>query len=509
MYTLLLVDDASYTRQGILKALPLQQLQITKVIEAEDGIDALRRIHLETPDIILTDVKMPRMDGIEMSLNIRKKHPNCIIIFMSGYSEQSFLRSAIKLRAIHYVDKPIDMDEIINVLQEAVLLCAKQNETLEIIDNHTQHQLLLALTKSKADTNEVNLSLKLINIDAKKVTNALTFIIKLLPEPDIEDELLYHMQQSYLSIVDLFLSGYPLAYLRTFKDSHTLVCHLLQIDKTINLSSKTWQKAIFSKLSTNLNHYKHFIAVGIPVKNYLSLNHSYTSAIISLHQNFFIGVNSTSYSNYLPLKKYSFPPKSLLQFEKCITNKDKLQALNIVNLLSQTYQKHTGTTIPQVKLDYFKFILHLHTEDENLIWNALTNAYTLSELDCFVKDYIEAYFKTLEVQSDKRQISTAIYDFIHMNYSNNDFTIDMMSQALNLTSTYLSYIFKQETGETINHYLTQYRIKQAKQHLPNMSYKISNIGAMVGYGDNNYFAKVFKRTTGTSPSEFRRIVCSS
>ena len=126
MVKILIVDDESYTREGILETIPWEDLSITEVKEAFDGINALEILESYEPDIILTDVRMPRLNGIELSFKAREIYPNCSIIFMSGYSDKEYLKSAIHLKAISYVEKPIDLYEL------DVLLSSHYN-----LDNYT------------------------------------------------------------------------------------------------------------------------------------------------------------------------------------------------------------------------------------------------------------------------------------------------------------------------------------------------------------------------------------
>lgn len=101
---LLLVDDERFTREGIYSLTPWKELGIDEVITAEDGEDGLEKALLFAPEIILTDVKMPRMDGVDMSFKIREKFPDCSIIFMSGYADKEYLKSAIRLSAVNYIE---------------------------------------------------------------------------------------------------------------------------------------------------------------------------------------------------------------------------------------------------------------------------------------------------------------------------------------------------------------------------------------------------------------------
>lgn len=155
MVKLLIADDESFTRQGILETIPWKALNISEVREAYDGQNALEIIKDFEPDILLTDVRMPRLNGIELSFKVRELYPNCSIIFMSGFSDKEYLKSAIHLKAISYVEKPIDLDEleisIRNAVTEAqkskiIYKNIKDNIVLDLINSITNDEINLLLS---------------------------------------------------------------------------------------------------------------------------------------------------------------------------------------------------------------------------------------------------------------------------------------------------------------------------------------------------------------------------
>ena len=117
---LLIVDDEKLTREGIRDSLGLESLGISQVLLEDDGIHGLKTALEERPDIVLTDVRMPRMNGVQMAERILKELPGTSIIFMSAYSDKEYLKAAIKLKALGYVEKPLDMEELASAVKEAV-----------------------------------------------------------------------------------------------------------------------------------------------------------------------------------------------------------------------------------------------------------------------------------------------------------------------------------------------------------------------------------------------------
>lgn len=126
---LLIVDDEELTRNGLISSIDWEHFGITEILQADDGLNGLNAAKEHRPDIILCDVRMPRMDGIEMLEQIESFLPNVCAIFMSGFSDKEYLKAAIKLKAISYIEKPIDPAEISDAIAEAADRVQKLSST--------------------------------------------------------------------------------------------------------------------------------------------------------------------------------------------------------------------------------------------------------------------------------------------------------------------------------------------------------------------------------------------
>lgn len=127
-YTVLIVDDEAMPRKVLKEHLPWEELKVTRIFQASDGAEAIEQARQCQPDIIISDIKMPRMNGIQMAAAIREFCPHCQFIFLSGYSDKEYLKGAIKLRAASYVEKPIDLDEISQALADVTAELDKRQE---------------------------------------------------------------------------------------------------------------------------------------------------------------------------------------------------------------------------------------------------------------------------------------------------------------------------------------------------------------------------------------------
>ena len=116
---LLIVDDEELTRTGLISSIDWDSLGITEILQADDGVNGLEMARLHKPEIILCDVRMPRMTGIAMLERLEKILPDCVPIFMSGYSDKEYLKAAIKLKAVNYIEKPLHPGGPVSLQAEA------------------------------------------------------------------------------------------------------------------------------------------------------------------------------------------------------------------------------------------------------------------------------------------------------------------------------------------------------------------------------------------------------
>lgn len=135
----LLVEDEMLTRDGLVECIPWEELGITRVYTAEDGEEGVEMARLHMPDIIMTDVRMARMDGITMAFEIRKTNKKCRFIFISGYCDKEYLKSAIQLSAVNYIEKPVEIDEVVSALKQAILQVTKQRKNEELEAEYRKH----------------------------------------------------------------------------------------------------------------------------------------------------------------------------------------------------------------------------------------------------------------------------------------------------------------------------------------------------------------------------------
>ena len=211
------------------------------------------------------------------------------------------------------------------------------------------------------------------------------------------------------------------------------------------------------------------------------------------------------------------PADLLLEFSMALSEKQEEEALDIVRRLYESFVPNDMIGPSQVKDIYYKYFSKLDEHglgsyislwqkeglESESIWEGVMNCTILRELNDLLAAKVRLFFERLRGNSVGNPVVFQIKEYIHKNYAVPSLSVPDVSEYVHLSSSYVCTIFKNETGQTLNQYLTDYRIKMSKQFLSDPRYKIADISSKVGYSDGNYYSKTFKKIVGLSPSEYR------
>ncbi len=278
---LLLVDDEWFTREGIMDKLPWEELGIQQVEQADDGVNALEVAERFEPDIVLTDVRMPRMTGTELAYAIRERFPSCYIIFMSGFTDKEYMKAAINVSATAYVEKPIDLAELKAAIEKAVLL-ANQARQLTDMKQHfdmslpvLQQELAWQLVRRNVSEDTLTEFLRIAYPDIPVGETYATVLIKPFQQDDDshENELLL-----FKSVTQTMMNVFAregLQVISSVKDDELVVAHCC-----LKEAELCQLRDVCQKLSEMLNKVcETQISIGEPVSGILQVRRSYTSAL--------------------------------------------------------------------------------------------------------------------------------------------------------------------------------------------------------------------------------------
>lgn len=509
MIKVLIADDERFTRQGILDMVDWDKLNVSEVKEAYDGINALEILKDFEPNILLTDVRMPRLNGIDLAFKARELYPNCMILFMSVYSDKEYLKSAIKLKAINYVEKPIEIEELEENLNNAILEFVK-NTTIHNSIEHTIANEISSIDNSEAVKSIISSYFsKDFNdklVDGQYVS-VLIKIYKIIPNKHLFIDKIREI------IHDCGLEGFV-----SMQNEKDIVLQIFFSKNIKSIHNSNVFQSFFATLDEYIKNYSHFyIFVGSIVANMQDMHKSYASASSLDTLSFFKDYNSVIYFEEVPHKTCAtIDPNAYSAFKRNLNNEDKQAVLSDINNITSEFMLNCGTDINEIKNVYNKLLLHIfnfchsrninlnNSVNENTSFNTILQFNNIFEIKHYMLEIIKDVFLCLKEKNIYNEPALNIIKYINEHYNSYDLSLEDISKNTFLTPAYICVIFKDFTGKTVNKYITEYRIMQAKELLKDSNIKMNDIALKVGYRDGNYFAKIFKKETGYSPSEYRR-----
>ena len=509
---LLLVDDEIYVRKRILMKLDWEALGITEVRDTDNGMEAIRMMETFSTDILLTDVRMPHIDGIQLAEKVNQMNPDCKIIFISGYSDVPYLRGAIRLNAVSYIEKPVDIDELTGVLNKAIeAINRDQFIAKKLSDQQTNDaaEIRAAVAKCLTQSETVQTAMDGFNAicGGRSCRNYCTVIVRLIGEGEKESV----FRETALPLICELL-GDDMVIPVGFAKGDTAVIHLLF--RSLN---RHWQDKLEKNFQTFIVkisplHMTAVMSVGQVVSAPEEIPHSYATAQKLLSRCFYKFGGCVCF-HYMqksePLDLESF---QLSEFSQAIKEGSAKRAIELVNALSTELCVHDTTPrVGVLRLFYMMLVcifrtakaenieIFDHANDEYTFWDYLHQMDFLSELKTYLVQVISQYFDKLSASTDNDIVNRTIR-YIAKHYQDPDMSIATISSALQLTPTYLCHLFKSTTGETLGSHITDIRIKKGLEYLESGNLRVKDVAQAVGYRSGNYFSYVFKKRMGYSPS---------
>ena len=509
----MIVEDERITREGLLESLDWPQVGVTKVLSAENGETGLHMAKRVLPDIVLTDIRMPRMDGITMATHIREILPECRIIFLSAYSEIDYYKAAIDLKAIRYLDKPIESERLRAVISEAVDECMqlrnyKSSNALRQMQEKQKFADAICTGEDEAALEKEYKRLKLnAYFKIKDYCAAIIINFRL----DFEDEMQSDLQNLAADLSKAVI--YPNLYTIRHK---TRVVLLLYAPAEI---SDYHMNATCKKLQSMLSGYVYFIVVGRLFRGLKNANKSYLTAKTALNKTYLYPWGQVIY--YSDDSEITVGITAYAGLKSGITRNvsegNEKDALDACDALYKTLAARRDLTFYSARELYFELIsevfhkadsMHLQIKEDEvgggISWIVLIESYNLDELHSFLCRHISFYFTSLESVKDEKKQVLAIKNYIAKHYMDDMLSIGEISGYLHMSASHVCTIFKKETGDTINNYLTEYRLNKAKQYLRETLFTVAEISVKVGYRDNSYFGRIFRKHVGMTPNEYRK-----
>ena len=519
MLKALVVDDEKMTRDVLVNYIPWKEFGVDTVEEADDGVSALALASASRPDIVLSDVRMPRMNGIELATRLREQLPHCKFIFLSGYSDKEYLKSAIRLKAVSYVEKPINLEEIVEIVRTTIEEFLKERAAREKSLDLLKQELCLDLISGKTDLPAVKEKISLLNLNFPEAGRYVTAVVRLdlrelenPGEPQADREML-------LNSLCSFFGKTTWEYVFCTKGDEHMIFHFhCGASGSLEKLKDLFVSFLGDRSIPGTWAIPFMVGLGQEVSGLADINRSYRCGVVSLQKQFYKGYGNVGLYEEQHGPVYIFDENVLAAFRENVTARKKTEAALQIKRMSNDIRKCDNTSPDYIRNIFFKFILVLSriAEDRNIpllgdeckfILESVSTAHTLDEIEKSVVELVDSIITHMESNVEGGDIVSRITCHIAQNYQNEALSINTLAEVLFLTPTYLCMIFKKETGKTINQHITEVRINRAKDYLREPGVRLYDIARRVGYSDGKYFTKVFDRIVGMKPKEYREIHC--
>ncbi|MDT8859277.1 response regulator [Alkalihalobacillus sp. MEB130] len=496
----IIIDDEKHVREGLMLLAEWDKFGIQTVLEAADGKEAMKLIAEHQPEIIFTDMNMPRCDGIELLKWIRSADLDSKTIVVSGYDDFKYTKNAITYGSFDYILKPINPNELNETLSRAVTEWKKQNDNILInLENDKMiwdHMLSNALNNEKIPSSLIGHLKREFGVNiAEQPCSVALLPMKILISTKFEDDVEYAFS-SVLPICNEVISHDGIA----FRNRN------MEAELVLLLWSKRSAETMIRTISQK---------VGCPIiigDQETSLKRSYDSASNKL-KNFNLIKNEIQVVD-------SMVPVYLLDYSEeikwAIQSGSLEQMDEILNKVFAKFEERQYLDFDQIKVWESQFAIlkdHWLKEYElkkgDLLYKGIHywNEAGQFSFTKFKEEKRKEFHHLMKMvsgckfQKEKNNVQV-IEEFIRKNYQK-DIKLQEIADRFFLSREYISRKFKQEYNETITDYLMQIRIEKAKELLNNPHLKIYEISDLVGYQNDKYFIKVFKRRVGVTPSEYR------
>ena len=529
MYSVFLVEDEIVIRDGLKASFPWEKCGFAYVGDAADGEMALPKIRQSKPDVVITDIKMPFMDGISLSKIIKKELPDTRIVIISGFDDFSYAQEAIGIGVDNYLLKPITKGKLSDVMSDVKIKLDKENEKdnyLEQFKAESQEyeqfarvrffNQLVSGAMSTSDifekSEELGLSLdathyNLMLLDFTPMNGQLAAPAYSKHRARLTDQLMQYLRCCPEYIV--FHWNMDTYAIIVKGDVENINVRTKTLFENIQRRCMVYEDEINWYLAESgvINRLSEFAAACQRANKRLScryvntVGHIFTDEDIEKIRSNNDESDKTAIDQRLVgLFLENAMESEIDSFLENIIGKQTKNALN-----SNLFCKYFSMTMYMCVCDYLRKI---DCDPDKVLGaetrSSLEKADSSSVLD-LVKDMFACAIKkrTNEVGKQSQSQLDAAIKYVDEHFSDANLSLNEVAKEVNISPSYLSAMFSRENKTTFVEYITAKRMEQAKEMLLTTSKKSQEIAEKVGYRDPHYFSYIFKKTYGLSPKEFR------
>ena len=544
MLKIFLAEDEVVVRETIKRMIPWEELGFELVGEAADGEMALPLLIRQQPDLLITDIKMPFMDGLTLARLAKKEIPGLKVVILSGYDDFNYAKQAIGIGVEDYLLKPITKNALIERLSEIRSryehektqkeYYEKFQREMQAYEKNSSRDFFEALVGGSMDMMEVYKRAEKLGLDiVAEAYNVLIFTMNCDEDFSGQRDEYSSWEAESLELLENFFAGHSSAML--FRSNIFSYGVLLKGQReTIEENTRACVDEIRKILSRQDGRREWFLAVGQSVERLSQIQKSYHTASRAFSQRYLYDENILYYDE---METMEHPGGQAETEDNAYLQKVDVNALNpaiLQKFLSNGLQEETENFVK----DYFYAICQEPMESlvfrNYVILNVRFSVISfIKGLGCDTNEMESADTEEVLAESGKNMESAIAYakkmisqaieirdqnsgnknrsilktavDFIDSHYMDEEISLNTVANVANVSSNHFSALFSQNMGQTFIEYLTTLRMNKAKELLRCTGMRSSEIAGEIGYKDAHYFSYLFKKTQGMTPSDYRKV----
>ena len=543
MLKIFLAEDEVVVRETIKRMIPWEELGFELVGEAADGEMALPLLIRQQPDLLITDIKMPFMDGLTLARLAKKEIPGLKVVILSGYDDFNYAKQAIGIGVEDYLLKPITKNALIERLSEIRSryehektqkeYYEKFQREMQAYEKNSSRDFFEALVGGSMDMMEVYKRAEKLGLDiVAEAYNVLIFTMNCDEDFSGQRDEYSSWEAESLELLENFFAGHSSAML--FRSNIFSYGVLLKGQReTIEENTRECVDEIRKILSRQDGRREWFLAVGQSVERLSQIQKSYHTASRAFSQRYLYDKNILYYDE---METMEHPGGQAETEDNAYLQKVDVNALNpaiLQKFLSNGLQEETENfvkdyfyaigqepmeslvfrnyVILNVRFSVISFIKGLGC-DTNEMESADTeevlaeSGKNMESAIAYAKKMISQAIEIRDQNSGNknRSILKTAVDFIDSHYMDEEISLNTVANVANVSSNHFSALFSQNMGQTFIEYLTSLRMNKAKELLRCTGMRSSEIAGEIGYKDAHYFSYLFKKTQGMTPSDYRK-----
>ncbi|MBV6713893.1 response regulator transcription factor [Paenibacillus chitinolyticus] len=523
MYKVIIVDDEKLLRQGFIHMVDWSQYGFEIIGEASDGLEALELVNKYSPDIVVTDIRMPGMDGIELTRRLRNERPDIQIIVLSSYNDFDYVKETLQLGASDYILKPkMQYTDLVAAMDKAMnKKTAAGHLVLPVRQNQASEKAFLKnlITTQSLSTEAVKQQLDQYQIHLQE--ESLCCVLIQLEPPTINDTTgimeAFDFDEAKEAIVTRLQSKFPaLAGSCCFSPGEGQLILLCNIEA--GTPANAWIGDIAQQIP-GVQRGAYWVFVSGIFSGFDGISAAYARLQALSPYRFYQSPGSCLYEQDF-LHRVAALDLTLKHFNESIEKLEisglyeRLEASVTARLAEGCYVEPFAVKNGFIEACYY--IIH-HLEEMNveihelnsrkmMYFKNLERSQNLEECFLHLRGVLEDIQSFAQASRNMNYHTTiqSIVIYMQCNY-HEDISLQSVAEQFHLNKSYLSQLFKQQTSENFNTYLAQIRITKAKELLRQPGHNINKVCEATGFTNPSYFGQVFKKIVGMKPSEYSKL----